>query len=1695
MSSKNKTNAPGDLDAVRAFGSLEVSEKEHRRGEDIERRQQIIRFLTSAAAGDRSLENIVKDPERLDWLVGLVIKQPDGSESFVGTTMQQSVNRDRLSVLGIEKRIADTLEKAVASADSYIADRKSASIALARARSDAHASGSNLLEGKQFTDLQLTLDSSLDRSEILAKQSACANAARMVIEASSIGQSESGLLKKLSVIDPYLGASHRIELANALGSDHAVDARKKDAVLVILKQAFSFKIFDAQGLETMQSSIKSEMDAIGAQKKLNIIPRTAERREFNNRFGGSDAETIINFSIVGNKLDFAVLEAQLKALKISVDLEELKKNAGLHADGTMPASWNKTNFVTYLSTHGLSNPVGISLSEIHSKVDHEKPWDEQVKEYTSELSKISGAAAGIWFDWIKSLPKNVVPQPQDKELLTLQNRESALGEALSSIETLAAWEKKSIASMDRVFSDLESLQSDIDANTLTINAAALPSEKAAQSKLLLATAKSVLLDLETGTDFSLQQNPRIRQTAFYLAMTRGIDDAKEFLRSPEGYSVQHSDLADQVIAYNGRVSVAERTSGRDILQPMRSKLGIELSPHALDLLLHSRDANGEPYAIDDLVTKLKTDPKRVCELLSLILVENSESGIQGGKEALLHAYLTKEDHPLVTSAEAGSYVVSIHHRLSKLVDDQNVVTKQNSRSDQPDDILNAFRNAKDTLTEMLKSDDPAEKILAGALVAGGIYAVYKMWQAGGMWRTMLVGIPAFAGLDIAMKRATGKSIRDRFNLHYLSEEDRNSSLEQFVRQGSTVEGYDVLATDAGRESVRQLMNPKEPIPVADLLAWQDCVINNGRQDFALGAPPSLKPNRVVEKIGLASARNTSTAELKKEAYATMFKAFESLCIQVAERQTLGGRTPEQKAALGAAFIRKRYVEFSDAAGSAMECSGKIYTMQDVLSREMPTPATQEALAALTIPELIGAKLGLSKDAIVRMGTGAFGAVQLKVEDAYARAPKAAEYIKDTAVESFDSFMTWAKPTGYKLTQEVKDDLLATYNLIYGTCAGLGLTIKKNGPKGVEWVFDKTVAGGRFTRDKAVDLWNELHSHQVSGNIIEGFEAMIQLVFGESIKNINIAKLATVESLKKDIVQKLQKSCEPGKIPFGTLVNGWLVNLGIAEKDGADAIREKAGVTPAEKMLKVELLKREMFCRLAAERIEAIQAMAPNEKFSVKRLDVAWPEDMDADLKLSDGMSDAGQEINAYLRSRYNSAEILSLIGQERVIPAGFMKDYAEKYADSYDGKAVGIANVMIGWITRDTASEYITHDMAVYSKSLLAEAETLRKNGTLSEKDHENYKHYIDTLLLNVLLESTLSEPGSEPSDLTLKVSQAKQYLANLKNNRGDTPEIKNVSEQLKKIDFAVKDHEIPQQLEELLADPSKKWFLAGQDAPQSAKKAVSLSGEKKEVIIPRASDSKINEALTYDMKDIDDQQKVLKVIPTARERQPELRKKFDDRMSEARKLKYADDASKTELQNYLLGVSDGHVREIEKQIITGIPNAKALQELQQRKNKIPEAHRIERARMQHLIDRAVFDLLTREGSVVEEIAAVADPTKLADQPKYAEWKQELGRLYDAASSETAPLLRDTVSIAMEYLFTQGDYKNATIDAYNAYLKDMGLDPISKEFPDPTFWEWVMKKAWSDDYVAAQRFDKQSKNPSLVIHSVRKNLLKGQLEQ
>ena len=1654
------------------FGGLdprrpEVRERERSVSEDAKHQQETERYFGMAAAGKPDLQNVLQDPENRDLLYALPERQSDGSVRYVTLAIEKRIRDEQLFRLQIEKRIEELKGKGSAELEALLKDVRDVRKVLQDAATDEAKAGGSSLSSEKMQKLLSDLDAPVTEDGLKKRMDLFVEMARYAISAPSTQMTQRAIADvfRSGRYAGNLGESTLKKLDGILSGESVVSAAVLKQVLDTLKDAaVDIVVPQVKAAKEAADEIATQLATIDLAKRLNVIERFGARQRWNARLGGPDANSVVNFSVSNGKIDFRLIQAQLKALKVDVSEADLRAAAGIATGDAVPKGWDSAKLVELLENSGLKaekfatfNALGKAYEAERAKAAAEGKtltWKEYVSTTARDLWRQAAISADLWWEWMKTLPSNVINGAGDKELLSLIEQEEALGNALTGAKRIQGWSSRSSKELQALFDGLATMQGEIDLAVVLPSPARGVKQHVEQSEILLNAAKNVLKDLNASTNYVNERNPRFRKIAFYLAMRDGIPAAEDFLKNPPAWLQAHADdpIFTELAKYQTNVNRSQEMSGRDVLDPLRNTLGLEVHPQAIDIMKSICGPANLPLSADQLLT----NPAQAAAILDAILTEYPPSGRVGGKQALVSAFLNKVDVPgVVTSNEAMEYVRAIYAHLNNQAE-QSVLTRDLlSRPEQSRDWLNSVRAGVETLGDMWRSGDRAEQLAAAALTFGGIYAIYKAWKAGGMWRNALVGVPMILGLDIAVKRATGKGVLDRLNINFMSQKDRNSAYEQFIRTMRNTPDYAALDSEYGREAMRQLMSPEKPIPIESLLRWRECVLANGQTDFSAGAPQGVHDGMrpVLGKLGIKSHYDFAGATEKQQAYRAMFLAFEAFCVRVAEKNGLGGTSPQEKAAYGANLIRSRHVNFDEPfladlnlRGSYEACCmrrpGKCYSMFDVFHFELGTPALDEHLENTSWTEWIGIKLGVAADKVKEWSAKGYTWAEMQAMAAKEKAPEVYDYVAGNVAAGYEGFMKWAKVSWYKGKNEVVDDVKAMYDLLSNTLSGIGVILVQHGPGVAEWTLEKGIQITDAFKTTAINAWREMYRHHFPGDLIRGFEKFYQkIVYGEDVKIATAKEVAEFPSFFESLQSQLEAATQSA--PNETQLHDWIVELANG--------KEYLGLPVAEQLLLQERMKREIFSLVLASRIAALKENFVSKQYDkpLSFLRINWKTlEFDGDKFIVPGDVPLQKDYEM-IRSKFTIKDLVPLMGSEKTI-TGLIDRYA-KSGDSASRTAADFAQWMLDWVTSKDATEFQVHDMAIYVTPLLDEA--AREFGRDSDKFKE-FAAFVETLVANVMFESALDRRGGGGfRDTRLLIKNAQTLLKELSVRRGeagksvlvyfkenDVKELMKFTRKAVSIDVAQSnlgilqsDKHMQRYLDEGVIDSvyaARALTKPGTPKPEAAPKTPAPKAE----ILDKAKKEFASEDAAVSVAAMET---LLKSLST--DLYPNDRVAIHELFDEAASSLPQGVSEKAVL--ILAGANDPEkVKMAEARILEALSTTKELEVLTNFRKKYPE----HLTRIQHTLDRGVIKIL-KLTPFVEKIASVA-PSKLPKSPSYNVLKEQAFALYEASNPPNG-VTTDVASQVLEFVLFQGwhdypdehGYKN--VEKYVKALEEKGLTP------------------------------------------------------
>ncbi len=1345
---------------------------------------------------------------------------------------------------------------------------------------------------------------------------------------------------------------------------------------------------------------------------------------------------------------------------------------GLKEGQPVPERWNEPSFRKFLAAKWRLKQV----KKIAGTLQVDATWKERAMAYGAETGNGAASGAGKWWRWIKSLPDVIYNKDLNEKQLPLLEQIQALEKVKNTIETMMKAdamgddkEKKEKSPLAGVFDDIVKLQQQMDDLDKPVGAAAAVKERVKQYKDLLRATDFTFEQLKK-TNYS-QLPEKDRATAFYIAMQQGLDPARTYANTTDA-DLRLRDEPNGSEAFRGNVLKNKELGGRDILQPLKN-IGLKVHKGARDVLnytLVGDPPDQHPLAVGDTrIDNWLTEPAKAGPALEKILLDDPSFMGSADKKVdvgiFVRVFTTKTDDPKLSVADANRMVGLIRDHLLKQAEDQTTSYLQNAAKERFNSPLNVIYAGSDAVKKMFNSNDPVKKVLACTLVGGALYAIYKGWERGGLTKFAVWAVPMTFGLDIALKEASGKGVFERFGLTFMNERDRTSSREQLLRKSGKLKGYEFMDSDLGHEAVKQLTDPGNPVSVEELLAWRDNI--GTRENWMNGAPKQLNPGPVMNRMGMIANRTESRDSRTNEAYGYMFRAFEAMCIDIAKSNGLDGTSDTDLANKGAELIRKRYVTFTEEGfggewveeyqQAAANEPGKKFSLLAVYVRERPTPAMRDALENSTVLEWFSAYIGAPLSWVTYWWGEGKNFAELQALWAKEGVPPILKSAQKGALATYESFMKSFIPAKDRAMREGKEDFMAAYKSTLQFFSDLKIGVINHGPESIEFVAEKGFDAASFVGDKAVEFWYWLYRHHFTGPAIRGA--------GDFIAT---CKDATKPAELKDVAddakaaEELRACLEPlSKIsPTKEKIRGFLQTF-IGDKK-----------TPSEKAIALELCKREIFSCVLAYRMEQINNGMDDDTYTqVKPLEIPWTDLKIVNNKFIDFNDPNIQRTYEYIRSHYDGKHVLGFMGNQKQLP-GRLVQYAS--GDSVGAWIASPFAAVAGVITNTDAEKYMSHDIAAYRAAMLSGAED--SVGPKDSPAYKEYEAYVDTLLINVAMESALAPDVTNPNvfrDAMMTEERAKLFRQNLITTRGNVPMEGPVRAAIKgSEDFYIESKpELSPVMKAVANDPVGKELLQegkvsrAAPAPETTEATTPTGvakGPKK-----KAEEKKpevVNDAINKfkGLKQIAEGVAALKGLSDLITSNPKdaqkIRKTVDDFVEKTKND--LPNVSVDEILPFLRSVSDGKVGNIEEVALKKITKPDDLDALIQERANLSGDDQV---KVQQLMDKGIRKLLGKD--VTEGIlkrfkdGADTDMTLEADVQK----------LYRATSVAKDDKLTNVVSALLEYMAFKGkntvqdpQYENKRgYEKYQAYLKTNNLPEPQK--PTRGGWSWRGALEWAGD--------------------------------
>lgn len=1296
-----------------------------------------------------------------------------------------------------------------------------------------------------------------------------------------------------------------------------------------------------------------------------------------------------------------------------------------------------------------ANIVVDIANKISAEQPEDLPWEKDVEFMMKPVGEVAANGFKYWLAYVKKIPDDFKSnKPGDKELVEAILKSDIIKEATKAFTALKQDEdadKKPIVQSEVVKKAIEENEKKKTELAKPTDASGRVLAQNADAQNLVKISRYVHKQLNA---MGLENRPREQQDiAFWLAMHKDLNTARAYLnmKTPDVNQLVGFSDADKVNLglYVQQLFVNEHLRGTDILGAMKFKLGLTLNPLALKVMETELDTLGVPLSAGPArMEEWFNAPEKAGPSLDAIL-----EGEPGAKAALITAFTTNtpQQYGTVTGetrtidpVEARTTVQHIMQHLTRQKEDYGQSVFHSQRKLRYADPLDVLRNGKDSLMGMLYSNDKIQQGIAITLMVSAGCILYRTWTRGGAFgKGLVMSIPLFFGSDAVLRKMTGEGILDRLGMQYMNEKDRSTAVEQFRRKYEKDDKYSFLRADTGHIALRELMkendNPMKKIRVEQLINWRMEVGKTAEPNFRGTLPDSLKESMlaVKAKIPLGERNNTKADQREEKASEYLYRAFEALCIDVAERNNL----PEPKAVNGAALIHKRYVTFDDKTvygengKRVKEIADKKggLTMLDVLVYERPTPATQELLLQNdTFLEWVLRGTGITVEAAKRKLSQNMSLAQIYAEHGMQVAPEYLEMAQTWLNPKAKAMYEYLRLVSVKNYAALKAEGYAALNLASNTLTQLGVIITEGGPDVIKWTWETGTYVGRKGVDALQNTYRILHKNGfITGPTIDFFDGISLAMFGTRLSDLALWESAMdsndpealnthVEKLSDETKWKKEFETQLNAVSSGAtegLIGTWIKE--------AEALVKPAAVSTGnetyKKMMAYELVKRRVYSYILA-------------KGGNKGSKIPFTNETLARME-----ADAKNIENVY------GLVALRLLNAERndwsVEKWDYLPDIVKPLAD------VLLNKIPQSTIQREDARQYLVGLEEFYTEFRRSALQAFPdEKGNWNDGKLKQYDAFLQTVLTNAVIDMTLNQTAGQeaaaggmartkalPTEqiarpFELQIAQAQNFLTFLRAERGNSPD----AMKLKDMNFAAFTQN--GDIENLNA------YI-----PQIQKKLAPPPKPGQPLTAPQVND--IKAALASGIHD----------APTLERLLPGLNADAGTDVNNAVLQKF--DALATEL----LGLSKQEIANRKDEalvVLQGTNQRKALRDKlfeSVEEVGLAEAAAAFRDKGAYAPD-ALTDLIDRTAVsglnlIVNEMKTVAvDDISLKNRTQ--RWDEKLIRLYKSTKN---PKVRDVLSQALEFVKYQikhnADAENGKTGyaKYAAFLKERGMDEPPEE--------------------------------------------------
>ena len=779
-------------------------------------------------------------------------------------------------------------------------------------------------------------------------------------------------------------------------------------------------------------------------------------------------------------------------------LRKLKDAGVILSNGTIKESFGKADtFLAKVKGAALGIDIGAEakglITIMRAEHVHEIKLTEKIKNLGAEAMKTGTAAAGIWWDWVKTLPRNLA---SDKELLRMVKRKGELERYRNALDDVIDASTKAAGGGGSLQASIAKLKGIRDSQVMALQpleSAAKVLDHVRQAEYLLK-ANAVLIDHLNSAEQWEKLDVRHQVISDWIGIHKGLDAAKAYIKNPEAYLKANPDVAKAGEAQLKKYYQLEVGEKEDILVKWEQR-GINLNPRALEALAEMKLLTGRTR-----IENWMDDRLAAVVALSKILEDTPQ------KEQMLEAFRDNKDVGEFTANDARKCVLDIQRRLQDQRRQERGSAAFMERDEiHRDPIEGGLRDVLGTMKELWKGDMVNKGMVIAAAIAG-IWLIRAAWKRGGWSKGILVGLPLLLIANAAYKKKTGKDMLGKA-LHFLPEDQRKSPIAQFLRKSAKIDKrYEQLGNPVGFKAMQQL----ETVGVGEMLVWRQEVRAGRTTDFERGIPESLDLKPVVDAMG-DKGSNKAAAEV-------VLNVFEAGLIEVAALHGKDKGTIESRIKWGAEYVEASYVRmepYGDEKSVAIQkLSGRNPSIVDILNEEALTEEMDGAIARELSPLERGSEAfdWAKKNA----GLGArktykyLRTKQMQVGEAI---PPMYESGKEWVFDTSESIYDWVRTVYPKLKAEVSEEMTATLRFLKETGKELGLQIIDKGSGILEFVvveaIELTSRTGELMKKLHARIMAQPQLHYLLRPIEEwimyviGVDYMVELNDEQAIKQLGI----------------------------------------------------------------------------------------------------------------------------------------------------------------------------------------------------------------------------------------------------------------------------------------------------------------------------------------------------------------------------------------------------------------------------------------------------------------------------------------------------------------------------------------------------------------------------------------------------------------